>query len=91
MPTESRTRSPGTSSGEPATERSDLYSCGVVLGDCLHDGAAAHLRALVRRMSDADSFNRPASAKEALGELGRRAATQDQPTETLRVPVPPRP
>ena len=76
---------PEVMQGEPATERSDLYSCGVVLRDCLGDDAPAHLRALVERLSAADPGARPASAREALARLGGRGASlTGQPTERFR-------
>ena len=79
---------PEVMSGNPATERADLYSCGVVLGDCLGANQPGRLRALVERLSAANPEGRPASAKEAIAQLGRRTAVRDQPTERLE-PVPP--
>lgn len=48
--------------GEPATERSDLYSCGIVLRDCIGASRPRRLGALVDRLSAADPGGRPASA-----------------------------
>lgn len=79
---------PEVMSGEPATERSDLYSCGIVLRDCLAAGQPSHLRALVARLSTADPPARPASAKQALAQIDRRAPVPDQPTQRLK-PTPP--
>jgi len=70
--------------GKPATERSDLYSCGVVLRDCIGDDPPGHLRALVERLSTADPRGRPASAEEVIAPATRKASTPDQPTEPLR-------
>jgi serine/threonine protein kinase len=70
--------------GEPATERSDLYSCGLVLRDCLGGDAPPQLRALVARLSAADPGARPASAKQALAQVSGKAPTLDQPTERFR-------
>jgi serine/threonine-protein kinase len=81
---------PEVMSGEPATERSDLYSSGIVLRDCLGADPSRHLRALVERLSAATPDGRPASAKDALAQLERRAAIRDEPTERL-VPTPPLP
>lgn len=80
--------------GEPATERSDLYSCGIVLRDCSAAGQPGRLGALVDRLSSADTDGRPASASAALAQVGRRttAPLPDQPTERLRsAPARPRP
>ena len=74
---------PEVMNGEPATERSDLYSTGVVLRDCLDGAAPAHLRALVERLSAADPGGRPASAREALARLGRGTSVLGQPTERI--------
>jgi eukaryotic-like serine/threonine-protein kinase len=69
--------------GERATERSDLYSCGVVLRDCMGSGAPANLRALVDRLCAEDPLDRPVSAGEALARLERSAIVPDQPTEVF--------
>jgi eukaryotic-like serine/threonine-protein kinase len=71
---------PEVMQGRAATERSDLYSCGVVLRDCLDEDTPDHLRALVERLSAADPRRRPASAREALARLGRGASASGQPT-----------
>jgi eukaryotic-like serine/threonine-protein kinase len=75
--------------GELATERSDLYSCGIVLRDCIGEGSPSNLRLLVERLSAADPGGRPASAKEAIARIERRTGVPDQPTQRLG-PVPPR-
>jgi len=80
---------PEVMSGEPATERSDLYSCGVVLRDCLGATSSSHLRALVERLSTADPHRRPASSREALAGVDQKAAVAGEPTERLS-PTPPR-
>jgi serine/threonine protein kinase len=76
--------------GDPSTERSDLYSCGVVLRDCLGEHPSAHLLALVERLSTEDPHGRPGSAKEAVAQLGRTAPIPDQPTEPFKLMPPPR-
>jgi tetratricopeptide (TPR) repeat protein len=76
---------PEVMSGQPATERSDLYSCGVVLRDCLGDDAPDHLRALVERMAATEPGRRPASAREALARLSRGASVRAEPTERFVV------
>jgi len=68
--------------GERATERSDLYSCGVVLRDCLRGDPAVELRALVERLCAPDPRDRPASAAEALARLERKVVA-GQPTEVF--------
>jgi serine/threonine protein kinase len=69
--------------GERATERSDLYSCGVVLRDCIGSNSSASLRGLVQHLCAADPLDRPASAREALTRLERRVVVPDQPTEVF--------
>ena len=83
---------PEVMEGLPATERSDLYSCGVVLRSCLRAGSPA-LRSLVSWLTSADPRSRPASARQALAQLERRAIA-GQPTEAFsptfaRRPQPP--
>jgi serine/threonine protein kinase len=78
--------------GEPATERSDLYSCGIVLRDCSGQRRPGRFGALVDRLSSADSAGRPDSAAAALAQVGPRASipAADQPTERLKAaPAPP--
>jgi serine/threonine protein kinase len=72
--------------GEPATERSDLYSCGIVLRECIGGSQPGRLGTLVDGLSAAEPGARPASATAALAELGRSTSTPtpDQPTERLR-------
>jgi Protein kinase domain len=78
---------PEVMNGQPASERSDLYSCGVLLRDCLGDGASGSLSALVNRLADPDPRARPASAERALARLNAKPVSVEQPTE--RIPVPP--
>jgi protein kinase-like protein/tetratricopeptide repeat protein len=75
---------PEMMNGKPATERSDLYSCGVLLRDCIGDNPPGRLRALVERLSTADPRGRPASAEEAVAQVSGGASIPDQPTELLR-------
>ncbi len=74
---------PEVTRGERATERSDLYSCGVVLRDCTGGEASGSLRALAERLCSADPHDRPASAGEALARLNHRAVVADEPTEVF--------
>jgi eukaryotic-like serine/threonine-protein kinase len=80
---------PEVRTGEPASERSDLYSCGVVLRSCLEaGGGSAALRGLVEWLTSEDPRARPVSARQALARLERRPpSVVQQPTEALRVPV----
>jgi serine/threonine-protein kinase len=74
---------PEVREGETATPRSDLYSCGVLLGQCLEDGRAAEMAPLVASLTRADPSERPASAAEALALLDTAAV----PTE-VTAPLP---
>jgi eukaryotic-like serine/threonine-protein kinase len=75
--------------GEPATERSDLYSCGVVLRDCIGK-RDENLSGLAAHLASPEPHDRPGSAREAIAQLGRRASIPDQPTERLKqTPSPP--
>jgi eukaryotic-like serine/threonine-protein kinase len=74
---------PEVMNGGPATERSDLYSCGLVLRDCTGNDPPGRLRALVERLSAADPRGRPASAAEALAQVDRKISVPDQPTESF--------
>ncbi|HEX5762735.1 MAG TPA: serine/threonine-protein kinase [Solirubrobacterales bacterium] len=76
---------PEVMSGEPATERSDLYSCGLVLQDCLADQPSRPLAGLVERLAHPEPGRRPASAAEALARLERRPAAVGEPTERFAV------
>jgi serine/threonine protein kinase len=77
-----RYAAPEVMEGRPATERSDLYSCGVVLRSCLGEGPPV-LGSLVEWLTSADSQSRPASAKQALSLLDRRAVA-GPPTEAFQ-------
>jgi hypothetical protein len=79
---------PEVVNGGPAGARSDLYSCGVLLRECLGDSASASLCALVNRLADPDPRARPASAERALARLNTRPVSVEQPTERIPVPRP---
>jgi tetratricopeptide (TPR) repeat protein len=70
--------------GEPATERSDLFSLGVLLGELGGEGAVL---SLAERMRDPDPAQRPASATAALAELGsaRAVAPAGEPTQPYAI------
>jgi serine/threonine protein kinase len=55
--------------GEPATPRSDLYSCGVVLGEALKGTSAPEVAALAAQLTRAEPAQRPASAEAAASQL----------------------
>lgn len=78
-----RYAAPEVMEGAHPTERSDLYSCGVLLNAC---GAAAvpSLRRLVASMTSKDPRGRPLSAAGALAELKRDAASPGRATEAFR-------
>jgi eukaryotic-like serine/threonine-protein kinase len=79
---------PEVAAGEPATERSDLYSAGCVLRE-LPGGEEGRLSGLIAELTADDPARRPASAEEALAavEGGRRGA----PTAATRALDTPRP
>lgn len=60
---------PEVLAGHSANERSDLYSCGILLGECLGPGTPRQLRRLVSLLTDPDAQRRPGSAAEAIAVL----------------------
>jgi serine/threonine-protein kinase len=77
-----RYAAPEVMEGQPATERSDLYSCGVVLRACA-DGISPDLRVLVEWLASRNPQERPRSAREALARLERGDPSVEPPTETF--------
>jgi hypothetical protein len=63
---------PEVTEGEPATERSDLYSAGAVLREV----AGEALGPLIGALTDPDPQRRPASAADALAALDEGATTR---------------
>ena len=61
-----RYMAPEVREGEVATPRSDLYSCGVVLDECLPPGSSSWVGGLAAMLVAADPDRRPASAEAAL-------------------------
>src|SRR3954452_14013726 len=80
---------PEVLAGEQATERSDLYALGVVLGEALGGAAVPQLVALIDRLTAADPHERPASATQAMTLLDTyadRATTATVPIEAAADP-----
>jgi eukaryotic-like serine/threonine-protein kinase len=72
---------PEVMEGQPATERSDLYSAGVVLRSCTGRGSGA-LGSLTEWMTSRDPGARPASARQALAQL-ERSGDNAEPTRAF--------
>src|SRR6476646_4337850 len=88
-----RYAAPEVMEGRPASERSDLYSCGVVLRGCA-DGASPDLRLLIEWLASRNPDERPSSARAALARLERGNPTPEPPTQAYeptfeRTPPPP--
>jgi tetratricopeptide (TPR) repeat protein len=83
-----RFAAPEVMEGRPASERSDLYSLGVVLRAC--DGSCSRaLGTLVERLTEKDPAARPSSARQALARLERAEPALEQPTQAFeREPEP---
>jgi serine/threonine protein kinase len=77
-----RYMAPEVRRGHAATPRSDLYSCGVLLRECLRGSRAPEVAALLSRLTRADPAQRPGSADEALAQLDT-AALATEATEPL--------
>jgi serine/threonine protein kinase len=77
-----RYAAPEVMEGQPATERSDLYSCGLVLRLC-GDQCSRSLRFLVGEMTSKDPRDRPLSARHALDRL-EEPAIKEPPTEVFK-------
>jgi eukaryotic-like serine/threonine-protein kinase len=67
---------PEVAEGEPATERSDLYSAGGVLGEVASEDPPAPLRGLIEALTQQDPERRPSSAEDALAMLDGEAPTR---------------
>ena len=80
-----RYAAPEVLEGQPATERSDLYSCGVVLQLCEGQCSRA-LWALTTAMTSKDPRDRPLSAGHALEQLEQPSVVVEQPTEVMDTP-----
>ena len=83
-----RFAAPEVMEGRPASERSDLYSLGVVLRACGGHCSRA-LGALVGELTEADPGARPSSARQALARLERAEPGLEQPTQAFEpTPLP---
>jgi serine/threonine-protein kinase len=74
-----RYAAPEVMEGRPASERSDLYSLGVILRACPGPGPAG-FDGVVEWLADPDPRNRPASARQALVRLERADRASEEPT-----------
>jgi eukaryotic-like serine/threonine-protein kinase len=80
-----RYAAPEVMEGKAATERSDLYSCGIVLRAC--EGRCSRaLHDLIGWLTGAEPGSRPASARQALAQLKRGDRDLDQPTQVFALP-----
>lgn len=77
-----RYAAPEVMEGRAATERSDLYSCGVVLRSCEGRGSPA-LRSLIDWLTSPDPGARPASARQALAHLERPEQLDGERTQAF--------
>lgn len=85
-----RYAAPEVMEGKAASERSDLYSCGVVLRAC--EGRCSRaLHDLVGSLTSAEPSRRPASARQALAQLERGGREVEQPTQVFAPTAPPSP
>jgi len=83
-----RFAAPEVMEGRPASERSDLYSLGVVLRACGGSCSRA-LGVLVAELTEKDPAARPSSARQALARLERAEPGLEQPTQVFEpTPVP---
>jgi serine/threonine protein kinase len=78
---------PEVVAGGPATARSDLYACGVVLRECLAVSPSRSLRKIADQLAADDPELRPRSAADAIAMLERstaEAASSTAETASLR-------
>ena len=77
-----RYAAPEVMEGEQATERSDLYSCGVLLRAC-EGQCSTTVGSLIGWLTSKDPRARPASARQALLRLERADPVVDEPTQAF--------
>jgi eukaryotic-like serine/threonine-protein kinase len=80
---------PEVERGEPATTRSDLYSCAMVLREAIGDPLPPDLVDLVSRLGDQDPGRRPESASRALALLAQPSASAGSEATTATEPLAP--
>ena len=78
-----RYAAPEVMEGKPATERSDLYSCGIVLRSCEGECSRA-LGSLISWLTGKDPRSRPVSAQQALARLEREDSFGEEPTQAFQ-------
>jgi serine/threonine protein kinase len=69
--------------GERADARSDLYACGVLLGQLLTEHPPPGLAELAARLTEPEPAQRPQSAAEALAQLDQAIGEPAEPTRRL--------
>ncbi|MFN2612836.1 MAG: serine/threonine-protein kinase [Solirubrobacterales bacterium] len=74
---------PEVRAGKTADQRSDLYSCGVVIGECLTPADSPGLHDVVDRLTAKRPDDRPRSAAAAIELLGAATAGGTAATEPL--------
>ena len=77
-----RYAAPEVMEGQAATERSDLYSAGVVLRAC-EGRCSPALRSLIEWLTSTEPDGRPASARQALARLERPGRPDGQTTQAF--------
>jgi eukaryotic-like serine/threonine-protein kinase len=77
-----RYAAPEVMEGHSATERSDLYSVGVVLRAC-EGGCSPGLRSLIEWLTSSEPSGRPSSARQALARLERGERRDGQTTQAF--------
>ncbi|GAC1439185.1 MAG: hypothetical protein NVSMB51_16760 [Solirubrobacteraceae bacterium] len=78
---------PEVMAGAPAEQRSDLFSCGVLLRECMRGRPVPRLERLVEALIAEDPARRPPSSAAAL-ELLDRAAPPSRTRRRPRAPAP---
>lgn len=76
-----RYAAPEVMEGQPATERSDLYSAGVLLRSC-EGQCSRELRSVIEWMASPDPRSRPSSARQVLARL-ERSEGPGEPTQVF--------
>ncbi len=81
---------PEVLAGHPADQRSDLYSCGVLLAESAGPDLPSPLAALISRLTEVDPARRPAAASAALALL-TSGLEPTAPVRTQILPAAPAP